>query len=311
MTLARRLGLTQPSGYVPVAFTVTAFAAGIQVALIVQALGGAGYPPEGKSLLTWLSLGIIGLSALLNLPFESIDAGAIPKALSNLGKRRAVILEPYLDRATNGGPAATSSTEQTNGDADPAPSGAHRLSARVHSPLAAGPVVAPDEVIPVTVEAEPEALAQDLEVTFEIHGPDGTREVHRGMEGTRIVEGVSFEAPGAFTIHVTLTHPDADEAAKTLEGRVASYREEVGRLFESLKETMAELGLDAGPQSTPREVCSELGRIDAAEPGRLADLAVELEVALYGDEEIDRASYETVHTAIDDLTLERPEEVTG
>ncbi len=311
MSLADRWGLTEKSGYVPVAFTLIAFAAGVQVALIVQAIGSAGYPPEGKGTLAWLSLAVIAAAAILHVPLDRVSSrlASSGEALSNVGKRRAVVLEPYHAAPANG-PASVSSSQQTNG-ADTTPETAPRLSARIHSPLAAGPVVAPDETIPVTIEAEPETLARELDVTLEIHGPGGSRQVHRQMDGTRIVEGVEFHEAGPFQIHVTLTHPKADDAAKTLEGRVASYREEVGRLFEALKERMTEAELDVGPQSTPREVCSELGRVDAADPQRLADLAVELEVALYGDQEIDRATYETVHTAIEALSLETREEVQG
>lgn len=304
MTLAQRLELTERPGYVPAVFTVTAFAAGVQIALLVQALGGGGYPPAGKGTLFAVSLAVLGASAILHVPIAKLDLSWLTDRLSDLNERRSVVLAP-ADREPAVHAAPASSSEQTNGGTPP------RLSARVHSPLAAGPVVAPDEVIPITIEAEPESLAKDLEITLEIHAPSGTRTVERRMEGTRIVEGISFEQAGAFQVRVTLAHPKADNAAKTLEGRVASYREEVGRLFEALKETLATAQLDVGPQSTPREVVAELRRVDAADPSRLADLAVELEVSLYGDQEIDRATYETVHTAIDALSLERPEEVTG
>lgn len=311
MTLARRWNLTDIPGYTPIAFVVTAFVGGVQLALIIQAAGGAGYPPDGKSALAWGTLTVLGLSAILHVPLSSssIDLSRVREAVSGLFGRRAVVLEPYFQPDTDGTPV--SSSDQTNGEARPQPEEVlPTLSARIHSPLSAGPVVAPGEPVDVTIEAEPAELAEELTVTVQTRGPGGSDEIGRPMEGTEMVHEVAFDESGSFEITVELTHPRADPVSKTLTGRVSSYREEVGRLFEELKERMASLDLDVGPQSTPREVCAELDRVDAASPDRLADLAVELEVALYGDEEIDRSTYETVHQALDALSLSH-REVTG
>lgn len=310
MSLARRLGLTELDGYVPAAFVVSAFAAGVQAALIVQAFGDASYPPIGKGTLAWSTLAVLGLSAVLHVPPGPLSEGVdrVRDRLAELNRRRHVILEPYLARSGNG---PVSSSEQTNGGSSAEPREAlPTLEARVHSPITAAPVIAPGEPVPITIEAEPEVLAKDLTATVEVTGPQGSRTVERPMEGTEMTLEERFGTPGSFSITVRLTHPRSEAASKTLEGRVASYREEVGRLFEQLKERMMNAELDVGPQSTPREVCNELRRTDAAPPDELADLAVELEVSLYGDEEIDRSTYETVHQALQGLRLDR-QEVTG
>lgn len=290
MTLARRLGLHDLPGYVPVAFVLTAFAIGAQAALLLQSFPGSGYPPPGQSVLAWTSLIIILASLALNTPLDPIKRGSktLKSTLSRPFQRRSVMLEPHPDQPLRGGVVDGTNGEETM----------PRLSARIHSPLAAGPVIAPGETLPVTVEAEPESLGYELTVTFEVHGPARTHRFKRGMEGTRIVEGLVFEESGGFEVHVGLSHPDAENVGQTLAGRVASYREETARLFESLKERLAKAGLDVGPQSTPREVCQELQRANAADASTLAELAVELEIALYGDEEIQRSTYEAIFTTL-------------
>ncbi len=296
MSLAQRLGLPRLPGYVPAAFVATAFALGVHAALVLEALRGSGYPPDGRALATWSTLAVILASLLLHAPFERAAslAQSARRSLQDPFQRRAVILEPHPEAHA----PPTVRRPEHNGQPP-----AQRLSARIHSPLAAGPVVAPDETLPVTVEAEPEPLTEALSITFEVHGPEASRTVHRTMEGTRIVEGFQFKHAGGFEVHVRLEHPDADPVEQTLKGRVGPYREETARLFEALKERLAEPGLDVGPQSTPREVCNALGTIDAGDPANLADLAVELEVALYGDAPVERATYETVYTAIQGLSL--------
>ncbi len=294
MTLAQRLGLREAPGYVPLAFVVTAFAIGAQAALLLQSVTGAGYPPPGQSFLAWSSLIVIVASLLLNVPLDPLQRfmRRTLRLIRSPFQRRSVILEPHPDQ-----PRVPIVDGANGGDALP------RLSARIHSPLAAGPVVAPNETLPVTVEAEPEALASELMVTFDVHGPIRTRRFTRQMQGTRIVEGVSFEEGGGFEVHVELSHPDAEDVAETLSGRVASYREETARLFESFKEGLAKAGFDVGPQSTPREVCQALQREKAADASTLADLAVELEVALYGDQEIQRSTYEVIYTALERVNV--------
>jgi hypothetical protein len=301
VNLAQRLGWTRSSVYAPAAFAVTAFAVGVQTALVYQAAGGTGYPPTGRGALAWGTLVVLTASAILHVPPGPIGralAGAWNE-LADATAERAVVLEPHPDARP-----ATRSLGGTNGASE-----VSRLSARVHSPLAAGPEVAPDETLPVTVEAEPGDLARELEVTFEIHGPSRSRTVHRSMDGTRLVEGLAFEGTGRFQVRVGLEHPHAEPVGETLEGEVVPYREAIGQRFEALKGRLADHGLDVGPQSTPREVCEELGRVDAADPGDLADLAVELEIALYGDDPVERASYETVYTTLKTLDLPEREEV--
>lgn len=300
MSLAKRIGLHQYTGYVPIVFVVTAFALGVQAALFWQAFSGLGYPPPGRGLLTWSTLAVLLASIVLHVPYEK-PLSLIRRArhpVTGFLRRRAVILEPHPD--------AQSPEHALEAPQDHEPS--QRLSVRVHSPLAAGPVVAPQETLPITVEAEPEPLAQELSVAFELHGPSTSRTVHRQMNGERLVEGFEFKQPGGFEIHVRLDHPDADPVGETLSGRVATYQEETARLFEALKERLSKAGLDVGPQSTPREICEALGTIDAADPATLAELAVELEIALYGDEAVERSTYENIHLSLEELNLSTVEE---
>lgn len=308
MSLARRLGLTDVTGYVPAAFAVTAFALGVQGALVFEALTGSGYPPVGRAGLAWTSLIVLVASAVLHVPPDRALSAfeTVWNPIASIGARRSVVLEPHPDGPGHHLDATPEAAGGTNGAGR-----VQRLSARVHSPLAAGPAVAPHETLPVTVEAEPEELAREITVTFEVHGPAKTRTLHREMRDTRLVEGLEFAGSGGFEVHVEIDHPDAEPVSQTLTGTVTTYREEIGHLFETLKERLAEDGLDVGPQSTPREVCEELGRVDAAEPDTLAELAVELEVALYGDDEIQRATYETVYTTLRSLDAPTPEEVPG
>lgn len=298
MTLASKLGWTDRRGYVPTAFAVTAFALGVQIALVFEALGPTSYPPPGKGTLAWSSGLILGVSAVLHVPWERLRsswANARQTLESSRLPRRAVHLAPYYRSRPDPGRDETSVDARTNGH--PAAQAA-RLEARVHSPLSAGPVVAPGEEIEFTIEAEPEHLARELDVTIVVDGPTGSRSTRTGMSSTELTHTETFEEPGRFTVSIQLDHPNADPQSKTLAGRVATYREEIGRLFETLKDRAASKGLDVGPGSTPREVCRELRKLETVGPGDLADLAVELEVALYGDDEVDRSTYETVHAAI-------------
>lgn len=294
MSLAARLGWTDRRGYVPAAFALTAFALGVQIALVTEALGPQAYPPQGKTGLAWGSGIVLALSALLHVPWrtalgkarEALSGPEIPRRAVHLAPRRHE--EGFVEAGTHNG-----HVEGVEAD----------LKARVHSPLSAGPVVAPEEEIPVTIEAEPEELARELDVTITVDGPDGSRTTRHRMQGTQLEHTLAFAEPGEFTVRIELDHPSAQPVAKTLTGRVASYREEVARLFERLKEQAARAGLDVTAGSTPREVCREVRGVSQADPAELADLAVELEVALYGDDEVERSTYETVYTAISSTGL--------
>lgn len=292
MSLAHRLGWPERTGYVPAAFAVTAFALGVQIALATEALGGGSYPPAGKAVLAWVSGLVLAASAVLHVPW-SRGVAKLQDALGSEIPRRDVYLAPF--HRPDPPPGADGGPEHAHNGHSP-PSGAE-LRARVHSPLSAGPVVAPGEEVPLTIEAEPEELAQDLEVTITVQGPSGSGTVHEQGPGTQLEHPIVFAEPGAFTVSIELDHPRAQPAAKTIRGRVRPYREEVARLFEQLKESAVRTGLDVGPDSTPRELCRQLRSLPDVDPGSLADLAVELEVALYGDETVDRATYETVYAA--------------
>jgi len=297
MTLAERLGWTETKGYIPTAFTITAFAIGVQVKLVADALGPRSYPPAGQDALGWGTLAVLAASLILHVPWRRW-----PQARDKIAElAETTTTEPAADAEPAGGPAP-GTPDRTNGHNEP-PESMPRLKARVHSPIQHGPVFAPGDEVPVTIEAEPEELACDLEVTIETESPSGSQTAQPEMTGTQLEHVVSFGDPGRFSLTVKLDHPRSDPASKTFEGRVATYREEVGRIFEEAKERGSKAGLDIGPQSTPREVCRELGKLDGADAGDLADLAVELEIALYGDEEVDRASYETVYHAIEGLDL--------
>jgi hypothetical protein len=295
MTLAHDLGLPERKGYVPAAFAATAFALGVQIALVTEALGPAGYPPAGKASLAWGSALGLGISAVLHVPWRRIVDDA-REALGSDIPRRSVHLAPYHE------PSPQPSTPEGvhNGHAPPEPENevGARLQVRVHSPLSAGPAIAPGEDLPLVVEAEPEDLARELEVTIDVHGPSGSGTVHKRMPGTQLEHTVTFAEEGAFNVTIELSHPRAQPTSTTLRGRVAPYEAVVGDLFERVKDQATRAGLDVGPDSTPRELCRELRTLSDVDASQLADLAVELEVAMYGDEAVDRATYETVYEAI-------------
>lgn len=310
MTLAERVGLSDHDWYPPAAFVVGSFAVGMQLALIWQALGTTPYPPPGKELLAWGSLAIlIGLAALQLPPSpETVDRV----------KARVAKLRDRLSEATQTPPETDTGPRRTpggtNGHAEapqePPVQPAARLKIRVHSPLMVGPVVAPGETVPIQVHAEPEELARQLEVTFEVTHNDQTRTATANMQGTDLVHTETFEDPGRFEIHVQAHHPKGQPASKRIEGRVATYREEVGRLFDQLKARAREAGANVGDQSTPREVCKHLTTIANASYDDAEALRTHLEVALYGDAGVDRATYEAIHTIIREVGLETdPEEV--
>lgn len=292
MSLAERYDLIDRTGYVPAVFAITAFALGVQIALVTEALAAANYPPAGKATLAWGSGLLLALSAVLHVPWRRvIDRGrqAVPRSAI---PRRSVHLEPHdpMQEAPPQPQAHFPDGHDATSAAD--------LRVRVHSPLSAGPVVAPGEELPLTIEAEPEELARELEVAIALRGPDGSRTVHERVDGTQLEQTATFDEAGPFTVRVDVDHPRAEPATKTLRGRVAPYEEEVGRLFEHLKDEATDDGLAVSPGSTPREVCRELRTRTDADASQLADLAVELEVALYGDEDVDRGTYETIHAAI-------------
>lgn len=298
-TLASRLGWAEHKAYVPIAFAVTAFALGVQLALITEAIGAGTYPPAGKTTLAWVSGLVLVVSAIMHVPWARVQQAVEGSTKILEGSpipSRSVHLAPYHETQFTQTLVPGDEAPANNGQADAGLGG--EVTARVHSPLSAGPVVAPGEEMDFTIEAEPQELSHELDVQIEVHGPNGSRQMQVPMEGTQANHTLAFEDPGEFTVAIVLDHPRSEPVSKEIHGRVASYREEVGRLFETLKEQAAAAGLDVGPGSTPREVCHVLGEATEVKPTQLADLAVELEVALYGDEEVDRATYETVHGAI-------------
>lgn len=291
MTLAHRLGLPDRKGYVPAAFALTAFALGVQIALVTEALGSQPYPPQGKTALAWISGLLLGASTVLHVPWKTAFAKLQDEWATEI-PRRAVHLAPYHE------PRPDPQPDREHPHNGHEPTSGTRLQARVHSPLSAGPVVAPGEELPLTIEAEPEQLARELEVTITVHGPSGSGTVHERMPGVQLEHPIVFAETGAFNVSIELSHPRAQPTSKTLRGRVIPYQEEIGRLFEQVKDRAERAGLEVGPDSTPRELCHQLRTMTDVDPGELADLAVELEVALYGDDEVDRSTYETVYEAI-------------
>lgn len=310
MTLADRLGLSDHGWYPPTAFVVGSFAVGMQLALIWQALGPTPYPPPGKELLAWGSLALLVGLVALQLPPSQATRDRLASTLAGLRERLAEArqtdaqgqeAQPTQAAGTNGHPATSQG---------PAVEPAARLKIRVHSPLMVGPVVAPGETVPVQVHAEPEELARQLKVSFQVTHNDQTRTATATMQGTDLVHTETFQDPGAFEILVQARHPKSQPASKRIEGRVATYREEVGRLFDQVKARAREAGAQVGQQSTPREVCKHLTTIANASYDDAEALRTHLEVALYGDAGVDRATYEAIHTIIREVGLETdPEEV--
>ncbi len=329
-TQADRLGLSEIPGYTPAALLAIAFSAGVQLTLIIQAFGGASYPPNGQGLLFWstalLLIGGLGLHVPWSQLSSSLDTDALAEAkparhrqvlLAPAGQAPATSQAPSPAPAPANGHASKQAAEplvQTQGSSaepatatQPAPSGpAPKLKARIHSPLAKGPVVRPGEPVPFTIEAQPKELAEELEVTVSVKTDEGTRKSTAAMKDTTLVHTETFDQAGVFEIVITLEHPGAPPASQTIQGRVASYREEVGRIFEELKARCQKAGLAVGPHSTPREVCSELRTARSAKAEQLAELAIELEVALYGDKEIERHTYEAVYQAVQAIQLPSP-----
>lgn len=310
MTLADRLGLSDHGWYPPAAFVIGSFAVGMQLALIWQALGATPYPPPGKEILAWGSIVILAGLLVLQLPPSQATKDRVSGVLASVRERLA---EANRDDAeAPGTPPAQPSGTNGHGTTPEAPAvqPAARLKIRVHSPLMVGPVVAPGETVPVQVHAEPEELARQLEVTFEVTHNDQPRTTTANMQGTDLVHTETFEDPGPFEILVQARHPKSEPASKRIEGRVATYREEVGRLFDQLKARAREAGAQVGEQSTPREVCKHLTTIANASYDDAEALRTHLEVALYGDAGVDRATYEAIHTIIREVGLETdPEEV--
>ncbi len=309
MTLADRLGLSDHDWYPPAAFVVGSFAVGMQLALIWQALGSTPYPPPGKGLLAWGSLLILVALIALQLPPSQQTRERVATAIDRFRERLAEA-KASGEPDEEPGAAAAGTNGHANPPEEPAVQPAARLKIKVHSPLMVGPVVAPGETVPVQVHAEPEALARELEVTFQVTHNDRTRTATANMQGTDLVHTETFEEPGRFEILVQARHPKGQPASKRIEGRVATYREEVGRLFDQLKARAREAGAQVGDQSTPREVCKHLTTIANASYDDAEALRTHLEVALYGDAGVDRATYEAVHTIIREVGLETdPEEV--
>lgn len=310
MTLADRLGLSDHGWYPPAAFVVGSFAVGMQLALIWQALGPTPYPPPGKEILAWGSLTILVGLVALQLPPSQATKDRIAATLTGLRERLAEARRSDAQaKETPPAQAAGTNGHGTTPEQPPVQPAA-RLKIRVHSPLMVGPVVAPGETVPVQVHAEPEELARQLKVTFQVTHNDQTRTATANMQGTDLVHTETFEDPGAFEILVQARHPKGDPASKRIEGRVATYREEVGRLFDQLKARTREAGAQVGEQSTPREVCKHLTTIANASYDDAEALRTHLEVALYGDAGVDRATYEAIHTIIREVGLETdPEEV--
>ncbi|MDX1610842.1 MAG: hypothetical protein R3185_00645, partial [Candidatus Thermoplasmatota archaeon] len=204
MTLAERTGLTQRRWYTPALLTILSFAAGIQVALAFQSLGPETYPPAGKEALAWTSWFLLAAAAVLHAPLTSEPYQRLTAPLFNLAKRiqRATAPEPIPETPA---PVETAGPQPA---AEPAPT--QRLKVRVHTPLMIAPVVAPGEAIPVTVTAEPEELAKELEITFAVEESKDARETTMAMRGTDLVHSETFQAPGPYTLEVRVHHPQAE-----------------------------------------------------------------------------------------------------
>lgn len=301
MTLADRTGLPGREWYVPAVFTLAAFAVGVQLTLAFQALGDVGYPGEGRAWLAWLSGLTLAVLVVAHIPFEllgRLDLAALRERLPRREARVARLDDGDEEDAATAEPAPVQPSRETE---------ARRLKVRVHSPLAMGPVIAPGEPLPITIQAEPEHLAPELEVTIEIVRGEERRSQTVTMTAPTVVHSETLDEEGPFELVVTVKHPHAPAATKTIAGRVTSYREEVGRLFDELKADAENAALDVASHSTPREVAQALARGKLIEARHVRELAASLETALYDDTAVERSTYETIHAILSQVTFETPE----
>ncbi|HEV8361583.1 MAG TPA: DUF4129 domain-containing protein [Candidatus Thermoplasmatota archaeon] len=184
--------------------------------------------------------------------------------------------------------------------ARPAGSRAPAIQIVVETPLARGPVWPPGEPLPITLQVRGASQADlaSIDVELELRHAGGAERARVAMREPTAVLSQTVPSPGPFQVKARALWQGAVVAEATVDGRAASYREEIGRRFDALKANAEAAGLPVGADSTPREVREVLARRYPTLRRSLDDMVGALEVALFAEDEVGRETYEALARAL-------------
>lgn len=304
----------RPSWLTPLTIMVVAFCAGVQLALVFQLLLGTWTPDALPLQLATLALAVAGGWLLLS-PERRAEADAWFQG----ARQRAAAARPAPPPPTLQAPPPPAPARAPPKPAPPAqaPAKAKHVTApplpakpalgpvkmSLESPLARGPVWPPGEPIPITIQVRMAGPGDpgDIDIELEVQHSKGKERARLPLKGSVAVVSQAVPSPGPFVITARAIREGQSVSESSVEGYASSYREEVGRRFEALKEACENAGLEVGAESTPREVRDALAHKFPNLRRNLDDLAGALEVALYSEEEVGRDTYEALVRALTEL----------
>lgn len=265
--------------------TAVAFCAGAQIPFLLQALTGRDYfATELPFKLGTLAVLVVGLYLLRPLPKPAAAKPAQSPAPA--------------PRPAPPAPAAAPRTPTL-----PAGTRAPNVQLVLETPLSKGPVWPPGEPLPITVQVRGASAADlaSIDVELELKHAGGSERARVALRESVAVLSQTVPQPGAFQVKARALWQGAVIAEAAVDGRAASYREEIGRRFDALKASSAAQGLAITQGSTPREVRDVLVRAQPQKRRSIDELLAALEVALFAEEEVGRDTYEQLVRALADI----------
>lgn len=314
----------RPSWLTPLLILVGAFCAGIQLALLLQMLGGNWAPEDLPMQLATFAV-MVACAWLLLSPERRGQAEAwlrgqrertAPSAEQAPPPPPPVVREPAPAaapmRSLPPPPMAKAAPPATAAPAKPKPAPVAQAPARpalapvkmsLESPLARGPVWPPGEPIPITIQVRMAGPGEpgDIDIEIEVQHSKGTQRARLPLKGSVAVVSQAVPSPGPFVITARAIREGGPVSETQVQGYASSYREEIGRRFDALKEACGAHGLEVGAESTPRELRDALAHKFPGLRKNLDELVGALEVALYSEEEVGRETYEALVRALTEL----------
>jgi hypothetical protein len=255
---------------------------------VLQALGGRDYFASELSFkLGTLAVLAVGLYLLRPMPKAAPAPSQVPAP-------PALTLPPP---AVAPRPPPVVATQLASGPRIPS------IQLTLTTPLEKGPVWPPGEPLPVTIQVRG-ASAQDLlslDVELELRHAGGAERARVALREPVAVLSQTVPQPGPFQVRARALWQGQPVAEAAVEGRAASYREEIGRRFDGLKAGAAAQGIGITTGSTPREVRDAFVRHYPKLRRSMDDLLMALEVALFAEDEVGRDTYEQLVRALADI----------
>lgn len=287
-----RAGEPRPGWLPPLLVLIVAFCAGAQLAFAFQALLlGEDYFRDAL-LMKFGTLALLVAGGILLLP---------PDRRAAWSRAPAAPLAPARPAPAPAAPARAPpapATAPRTAREDPFPP----LSIALETPLAKGPVWPPGEPLPVSVHVRGGPPGHEgVDIELEVQHAGGAERGRVSLKGTSALLSQTIPQPGPFTLTAKALLHGTAVASASVEGRAASYREEIARRFEGLRASATAKGLSVGPDATPRELRDALARRHPSMRRSLEEVVASVEVALYAEDEVGRETYESLVRALADV----------